>query len=90
MRNSDPRITGVAMTMLIWVLDSSYSFWNCVASGDTSPHTAKHRANARVDKTNARYAPGRGPAVPTEFIPSFPTGTPDRSRTHGHSPGQIT
>ena len=28
MRNSEPRITGVAMTMLIWVLDSSYNSWN--------------------------------------------------------------
>jgi hypothetical protein len=80
MRNNEPRITGVAMTMLIWVLDSSYSFWNCVASGDTSPHTAKHSANATVARISARYAPGRGPVVPTEFLPSL---LPDRHTGSG-------
>jgi hypothetical protein len=81
-RNREPRITGVAMTMLIWVLDSSYSSWNRVASGDTSPHTAKHRAKASVDSTRALYAPARGPAVPTELIPPLlpnrnPVASPD-------------
>jgi hypothetical protein len=53
MRNREPRITGVAMTMLIWVLDSSYSSWNWIASGETSPHTAKHKAKAKVASTSA-------------------------------------
>src|SRR5215216_57750 len=78
MRNREPRITGVAMTMLIWVLDSSYSSWNRVASGATSPHTAKHRAKASVDSTRAVYAPARGPPVPTELIPTLlPNRDPD-------------
>lgn len=53
MRNREPSMTGVAMTTLIWVLDNSYSSWNRVANGDTSPHTAKHRAKASVDSTRA-------------------------------------
>src|SRR5215211_2644760 len=77
MRNKEPRITGVAMTMLIWVLDNSYSTWNRVASGDTRPHTAKHRVKESVASTRALYAPARGVATPTELIlPLLPNRNP--------------
>ncbi len=63
MRNREPRITGVAMTTLIWVFDSRYCSWNWGASGATSPHTEKHRAKLNVASTRALYAPGCGPAA---------------------------
>jgi hypothetical protein len=53
MRKSDPRMTGVAMTTLIWVLESLYSSWNCGANGVTSPQTEKHRAKDSVPNTSA-------------------------------------
>ncbi len=63
MRKSEPRITGVAMTTLIWKLESPYSSWNCGASGATRPQTEKHSANAKVASTRDLYAPGRGPVA---------------------------